>query len=84
MVSGEILGKVGQDPSISKSNCLHVDVFISVFFIEVYSIDSCKVIEDLLKVVGLKCQVSLFIEVQKNFGQNWSRCKCFQVQLLAC
>ena len=79
MVSGEILGKVGRDPSVSKSNCLHVDVSI-----EVYSIDSCKVIEDLLKVVGLKCQVSLFIEVQRDFGQNWSVSKCFQVQLLAC
>ena len=50
---GRFWAKIGGDPSVSKSNCLHVGVFISVFFIEVYSIDSCKVIENLLKVSGL-------------------------------
>ena len=32
-MSRENLGKIGQDPSVSKSSCLHVD-FVQFFFIK--------------------------------------------------
>ena len=44
-VPGKFLGIVGQDPSDSKSNRLHVDIFRFCFHsFEVYSIDSSKMI----------------------------------------
>jgi hypothetical protein len=55
-------------PSVSRSNFLHVDVFISVFFIEVYSIDSCKVIKNLLKGLGLKQSGLLVHRGPERFG----------------
>ena len=42
-VSGEILGITGQDPSVSKSNHLHVDIFrFFLYLSQVYSIDSSR------------------------------------------
>ena len=42
---GKFLGIVGQDPSVSESNRLHVDIFRFFFHsVEVYSIDSSKMI----------------------------------------
>ena len=42
---GRFLGIIGQNPSVSKSNQLHVVVFwFSFIYIEVYSIDSSKMI----------------------------------------
>ena len=44
-VRGKFLGMVGQDPSDSESNRLHVDIFWFCFHTsEVYSIDSSKMI----------------------------------------
>ena len=44
-VRGKFLGMVGQDPSDSESNRLHVDIFWFCFRTsEVYSIDSSKMI----------------------------------------
>ena len=51
-VPGKFLGIVSQDPSDSKSNRLHVDIFRFCFhsFDIVYSIDSFKMISNLSKV----------------------------------
>ena len=47
---GKFLGIVSQDPSVSKSNRLHVDIFrVCIQSFEVYSIDSSKMIVILLK-----------------------------------
>ena len=44
---GKFLGIVGQDPSDSKSNRLHVDIFRFCFHsFEVYSIDFSRMISD--------------------------------------
>lgn len=53
--SGEILGKIGRDSSVSKSDQLHLDIFFSVFFhqLNVYSIDFSQVIDDLPTVLNL-------------------------------
>jgi hypothetical protein len=59
--SGEILGKIGRDPSVSESDQLHLDHF-SVFFhqLNVYSIDFYQVIDDLPTVLNLN---SLFLKL---------------------
>ena len=42
---GKFLGIVGQDPNDSKSNRLHVGIFLVLLYsFEVYSIDSSKMI----------------------------------------
>jgi hypothetical protein len=47
----KFLDIVGQDPSISKSNWLHVDIFWFCFHsFEIYSIDSYRMISNSLEV----------------------------------
>jgi hypothetical protein len=49
--AGKFLGIVDQDPSDSKSNRLHVDIFRFCFHsFEIYSIDSSKMIDNSPKV----------------------------------
>ena len=51
LVPGKFLGIVSQDPSDSKSNWLHVDIFWFCFYsFEVYLIDSFRMMSRSLKV----------------------------------
>ena len=52
-VPGKFLGIVGQDPSDSKSNWLHVHIFpVLLYSFEVWSIDSSKMIGKFLEVLN--------------------------------
>ena len=62
-VPGKYLGKVGQNPSDSKSNRLHVDVFWFCFHsFEVYTIYFCKIIAKFPKVLNFN---RLFLKPDK-------------------
>lgn len=63
-VKGEFLGKIGQYPSVSMFNRLHVD-FFQIFFIKLRYIP-LKMISNLLKVLNLN---DLFLKL------NWPICK---------
>ena len=59
----KFLGIVGQDPSDSKSNWLHVGIFWLFFHsFEVYSIDSSKMIGNSPKVLNFN---QLFVELNR-------------------
>ena len=51
---GRFLGIVGQNPSVSKSNWLHVVIFLFFLYkIKVYSIDSSIMISKFYEVLNL-------------------------------
>ena len=60
VVSGEILGKIGRAPSVSKSNCSHVDNYQFSFIIlrYIYSLESLKMTGTLPNVLELEPVIS--------------------------
>ena len=62
-VSGEILGIIGQDPSVSKSNQLPVDIFM--FFLCLYCLYHFKMIGKFSEVLNFN---QLFLKL------NWFVC----------
>ena len=62
-MSGEILGIIGQDPSVSKSNQLHVDIFRFFFYLsQVYSIDSSRMMGNFPEVLNFN---QLFLKLNQ-------------------
>jgi hypothetical protein len=58
VVSGEILGKIGRAPSVSKSNCSHVEIFLYYSKVYIYSLESLKMTGDLRNVLELEAVIS--------------------------
>ena len=62
-MSGEIFGIIGQDPSVSKSNQLHVDIFRFFFYLsQVYSIDSSRMMGNFPEVLNFN---RLFLKLNR-------------------
>ena len=66
----KILGIIGQDPTVSKSNWLHVDIFrFFLYYLEAYSIDSSKMTSKFPKVLNFD---QLFLKLNRFMSSQFS------------
>ena len=66
-----ILGIIGRDPSVSKSNRLHIDIFrVSLMKFETYSLDSPKTRDSFFFPEALN-STPLFLKLVENLPIHW-------------